>query len=47
MAHVPPGQRGDIVWHFNRPGRFEFACLISGHFSAGMKGTITVKPRQP
>ena len=47
MAHVPPGQRGDIVWHFNRPGRFEFACLIAGHFSAGMKGTITVKPRQP
>ena len=45
MAHVPPGQRGDIVWHFNRPGRFEFACLIAGHFSAGMKGTITVKPK--
>ena len=20
MAHVKPGQRGDIVWHFNRPG---------------------------
>ncbi|MEF9949513.1 MAG: cupredoxin family protein, partial [Comamonas sp.] len=45
MAHVPPGQRGDIVWHFNRAGRFEFACLIAGHFSAGMKGTITVKPK--
>ena len=45
MAHVPPGQRGDIVWTFNRPGDFEFACLIPGHFEAGMRGTIRVKPK--
>lgn len=45
MAHVSPGKRGDIVWHFNRPGNFEFACLIPGHFEAGMVGTIRVKPR--
>jgi uncharacterized cupredoxin-like copper-binding protein len=45
MAHVSPGRRGDIVWHFNRPGDFEFACLIPGHFEAGMRGTIRVKPR--
>ena len=44
MAHVPPGQRGDIVWTFNRAGDFEFACLIAGHFEAGMRGTIRVKP---
>jgi uncharacterized cupredoxin-like copper-binding protein len=43
MAHVDPGQRGEIVWTFNRPGTFEFACLIPGHFEAGMKGTITVR----
>ena len=42
MAHVPPGKTGDIVWTFNRAGTFEFACLIAGHYSAGMVGTINV-----
>lgn len=42
MAHVPPGKTGQIVWTFNRAGEFEFACLIAGHYSAGMVGTITV-----
>ena len=45
MAHVKAGQKGDIVWTFNRPGSFDFACLIAGHYQAGMVGTITVKPR--
>ena len=45
MSHVPPGQRGEIVWQFNRAGEFEFACLIAGHYQAGMRGTITVTPR--
>lgn len=44
MAHVPPGRRGDIVWHFNRAGDFGFACLIAGHFEAGMRGTLRVTP---
>ena len=43
MAHVDPGQKGAIVWTFNRVGSFEFACLIPGHFEAGMIGRITVK----
>ncbi|MFY3385070.1 cupredoxin domain-containing protein [Paracidovorax sp. MALMAid1276] len=47
MAHVAPGKRGDIVWQFNRPGQFDFACLIPGHYEAGMTGTITVLPRKP
>jgi uncharacterized cupredoxin-like copper-binding protein len=45
MAHVPPGKQGDIVWTFNRAGDFEFACLIAGHFEAGMRGTIRVTPQ--
>ena len=45
MAHVNAGQRGEIVWTFNRPGDFEFACLIAGHFEAGMRGTIRVSPK--
>jgi uncharacterized cupredoxin-like copper-binding protein len=43
MAHVAAGQRGRIVWTFNRPGDFEFACLIAGHYQAGMKGVIHVR----
>lgn len=46
MAHVDPGRAGEIVWHFNRPGRFEYACLIAGHYEAGMRGTLTVTPKQ-
>ena len=42
MAHVKPGQRGEIVWHFNRAGTFDFACLIAGHYQAGMTGKVTV-----
>jgi uncharacterized cupredoxin-like copper-binding protein len=43
MAHVAPGQTGEIIWRFNRAGRFNFACLIPGHFEAGMVGTVTVR----
>ena len=44
MAHVAPGKTGEIVWTFNRPGDFDFACLIAGHYQAGMAGRITVVP---
>ena len=47
MAHVEPGQTGEIVWHFNRPGPFEFACLIAGHYEAGMRGTLQVEAAAP
>lgn len=42
MAHVEPGKQGEIVWQFNRVGEFEFACLMAGHYSAGMLGRIRV-----
>jgi uncharacterized cupredoxin-like copper-binding protein len=44
MAHVPPGQTGEIVWTFNRAGAFDFACLIAGHYQAGMVGKVNVTP---
>ena len=44
MAHVPPQKQGELVWTFNRPGQFDFACLIAGHYQAGMRGSITVTP---
>lgn len=43
MAHVAPGKTGEIIWTFNRPGDFDFACLLPGHFEAGMVGKIVVK----
>ena len=42
MAHVKPGQTGTIIWTFNKAGSFDFACLIAGHYQAGMIGKITV-----
>ena len=42
MAHVSAGKSQDLIWTFNRPGDFEFACLIAGHYQAGMAGKITV-----
>lgn len=45
MAHVAPGKTGGIVWNFNRAGEFDFACLVPGHYEAGMVGKITVAPR--
>ncbi|MDE1948284.1 MAG: cupredoxin family protein [Burkholderiales bacterium] len=43
MAHVKPGSSGQIVWQFSRAGRFEFACLLPGHFEAGMVGKVDVE----
>lgn len=42
MAHVGPGKTGEIVWTFNRAGEFDFACLIPGHYQAGMVGKVKV-----
>ena len=42
MAHVAPQKSEDLVWHFNRAGSFDFACLIPGHDQAGMTGSFTV-----
>lgn len=49
MAHkdansltLEPGKAGELVWRFTNPGEFQFACLVPGHFEAGMKGTAVV-----
>jgi uncharacterized cupredoxin-like copper-binding protein/Cu/Ag efflux protein CusF len=39
---VEPGKSGEFAWKFTNPGRFDFACLVPGHYEAGMKGSITV-----
>jgi uncharacterized cupredoxin-like copper-binding protein len=45
MAHVAAGKTGEILWNFNRAGTFDFACLIAGHYQAGMVGRIEVLAR--
>lgn len=43
MSHVSPGKKEEMVWQFTKAGEFYFACLIPGHFEAGMIGKISVK----
>jgi uncharacterized cupredoxin-like copper-binding protein len=43
MTHVPAGSQGEMVWQFTQPGQFQFACLLPGHFEAGMVGTVVVE----
>ncbi|HYD60501.1 MAG TPA: cupredoxin family protein [Noviherbaspirillum sp.] len=42
MTHVRPGKKGQMVWRFTQSGEFYYACLIPGHFEAGMVGKIKV-----
>ena len=44
MAHVSPGKTGSMVWQFTKPGEFYYACLVPGHFEAGMIGKVIVTP---
>ena len=42
MIHVTPGKSGSMIWQFTEPGEFHYACLVPGHFEAGMMGRIRV-----
>lgn len=39
---VAPGAMGELVVTFAQPGTVEMACLVPGHFEAGMRGRIQV-----
>jgi len=41
-ARVAPGKTAEIIWQFTKPGKFLYACLIPGHWDAGMQGSVTV-----
>ncbi|RAP63437.1 hypothetical protein A6B37_13525 [Achromobacter sp. HZ01] len=36
------GKSGQIVWRFDKAGTVSFGCLEPGHYSAGMKGAVSV-----
>lgn len=40
-----PGKSGDIIWKFSKTGTFTFACLIPGHYEAGMHGELSVSAK--
>ena len=42
QVSVEPGKTGELIWRFTRDGTFDFACLETGHFEAGMVGKILV-----
>lgn len=43
MVRVDPGQQGELVWQFTTTGEVPFACLVPGHFEAGMAGKVVVQ----
>jgi uncharacterized cupredoxin-like copper-binding protein len=45
MARLAPGGTGSLIWKFTRAGTVDFACLIPGHYEAGMKGSIRVSAK--
>ncbi|CAG0978318.1 hypothetical protein RHDC1_01685 [Rhodocyclaceae bacterium] len=44
MVTLKAGQRGGIVWQFDKPGTVDFACLVPGHMEAGMTGRFFIEP---
>ena len=51
---VPPDEKGELVVQFKEATTLQLACLIPGHYDAGMRGTIqvssdtsTMSPKHP
>ena len=43
QVSVDPGRTGELIWHFTKSGKFDFACLQPGHYEAGMTGKVAVR----
>ncbi len=41
-VRLEPGEEAEIIWTFGEAGTFEFACLLPGHYEAGMHGPIII-----
>lgn len=42
MVSIEPGASAEFRWQFSRAGVVDFACLVPGHYEAGMRGQVTV-----
>ena len=45
-VRLKPGQQGEVIWNFSNAGQFMIACMITGHYDAGMKGDLVVDPER-
>ncbi len=43
VVDAKPGETKELIWHFTKKGKFQFACNYVGHAEAGMIGTIDVR----
>ncbi len=43
---LAPGKQGEILWQFTKAGTVNFACLMPGHYEAGMVGKVGVTARK-
>jgi uncharacterized cupredoxin-like copper-binding protein len=43
MISLAPGEHGEMIWQFDKPGSFDFACLVPGHLEAGMTGKFRIE----
>lgn len=44
LIQLEPGERKELIWHFDHAGTIEFVCPLPGHFK-GMRGTIYVEKK--
>jgi hypothetical protein len=44
---VKPGETKEWVIRFDQAQTLQMACLIPGHFEAGMKGQMIVQDKSP
>ena len=42
-ALLEPGKKAEIIWHFTKESKLEFACNVPGHYESGMMGAIQFK----
>ena len=42
VEDIEAGATASLVWTFEEPGNYQFACHVSGHYPAGMALNITV-----
>ncbi len=41
---VGPGETADVTFNApSKPGAYQYLCTFTGHYTLGMKGTLTVK----
>ena len=45
-VRLAPGKTGEIIWKFTKSGTLTFACLIPGHYEAGMHGAVDVTAKK-